>query len=248
MKKFNILDILYNEPPRSPNPYIDFDITVLDDDGNSIQLISDATFKHFLRTYYFDFWLLTPSYYDTVQERHIELIEDAPEAAQYLGYSFNQWKEDRKHGFLRLYEALMAKYNPINNYDKTIHSTMQNKGTEQNELTKIGSEKDTFVKGAETTTLSKTAYDSNTYLPNTKSEDLTYTDTNTKKYSADNDTRKDTNVKSFTNRVDEYDYHEYGNIGVTTTQQMITSQFPLTDLDSLKRYIVNLFVHENLIL
>lgn len=247
MKKFNILDIIYNEPVRTP-PYIDFTITVLDDDNNSITLITDATFKDFLRSYYFDYKFMTPGYYDTVQEEWVELIDDAPQAAQLLGFHFNQWKQDRAHGFLRLYEALMAQYNPIHNYDKTIKSTMDYKGSETDDLTRSGSEKDTFVKGAETTTLSKTATDSSTYYPNTKSEDLTYTDTNTKKYGADNDTRKDTTVKSFTNRQDEYNYHEYGNIGVTTTQQMITSQFPLTDLDQLQRYIVNLFVHENLIL
>lgn len=243
MRKYNILDILYNEPSRTP-PYIDFEITVLDDDGNSITLITDATFKDFLRQYYFDFWYMTPSYYNTVTDTHVELAPDVATAAQMLGYHFNQWKADRAHGFLRLYEALMEQYNPIHNYDKTIHSTMNYKGKEKDELTKSGSEQLQMSKAQDVLTVSKTAYDSDSFNPNTKSVEDAKTDTNTQSYN----NRKDTRDKSFENRIDEYDYREYGNIGVTTTQQMITSQFPLTDIDALKRYIVNLFVHENLVL
>ena len=243
MRKYNILDILYNEPSRTP-PYIDFEITVADDDGNSITLITDATFKDFLRQYYFDFWYMTPSYYNSVTNQHVELAPDVATAAQMLGYHFNQWKADRAHGFLRLYEALMEQYNPIHNYDKTIHSTMNYKGKEKDELTKSGSEQLQMSKAQDVLTVSKTAYDSDSFNPNTKSVEDAKTDTNTQSYN----NRKDTRDKSFENRIDEYDYREYGNIGVTTTQQMITSQFPLTDIDALKRYIVNLFVHENLVL
>ena len=243
MKKYNILDILYNEPERTP-PYIDFDITVTDDNGNSIQLISDSTFKDFLRGYYFSFMFLTPSYFDTVQNREIELISTVSDAGRYLGYRFNQWKADRQHGFLRLYEALMANYNPIHNYDKTIHSTMEYDGKEKNEFTKTGTETSQAIYGEEQNIESKTPYDSGTFLDNTKNVTPTHTDTSNLNFT----NRKDTSERSFTDRVDTYNYRESGNIGVTTTQQMITSQFPLTDLDSLKRYIVNLFVHENLIL
>lgn len=243
MKKYNILDLLYNEPSRTP-PYIDFGMTTVDGDGNTITLIDDSTFRDYLRQYYFDFWYMTPSYYDTVANQHVELAPDVATAAQMFGYHFNQWKADRIHGFLRLYEALMENYNPIHNYDKTIHSTMDYKGSETDELTKSGSEQLQMSKGQDTLTVSKTAYDSGTFNPNTKSVEDAKTDTNTQSFT----NRKDTNVKSFNLREDEYDYHEYGNIGVTTTQMMISSQFPLTDLDQLRRYIVNLFVHENLVL
>ena len=156
----------------------------------------------------------------------------------------SQWKADRQHGFLRLYEALMEEYNPIHNYDKTIKSTTDYRGKETDDLTFSGSEQLAQQKGLNETTISKTPYDDTNFIPNTKSSNAMHTDTDTKSFT----NRKNTNEKTFTNRQDEYNYHEYGNIGVTTTQQMITSQFPLTDLDALKRYIVNLFVHENLVL
>ena len=60
--------------------------------------------------------------------------------------------------------------------------------------------------------------------------------------------RKTETEKAFDERVDTYNYREWGNIGITTSQQMITSQFPLTELDKLQHYIVNDFVHNNLII
>ncbi len=79
--------------------------------------------------------------------------------------------------------------------------------------------------------------------------------------------RQDTNVKSFTNREDDtwtrygktpdgttderHDItieHTHGNIGVTTSQQMILSQFPIEDFDEIEHYTVNEFVHKYLVL
>lgn len=236
MKKYNILDILYNEPERTP-PYIDFDITVTDDDGNSIQLISDSTFKDFLRGYYFSFMFLTPSYFDTVQNREIELIPTVSDAGRYLGYRFNQWKADRQHGFLRLYEALMAKYNPIHNYDKTIHSTMEYDGKEKNEFTKSGTETSQAIYGEEQNIESKTPYDSGTFLDNTKNVTPTHTDTSNLNFT----NRKDTSERSFTDRVDVYDYRESGNIGVTTTQQMMQQQLDILPKVHIDDYIISSF-------
>ena len=63
-------------------------------------------------------------------------------------------------------------------------------------------------------------------------------DKNTKAFSD----RNDTTEKSFTNRQDETNEHTFGNIGVTTTQQMAMSSFDLAELAHLKEYIVNDFV------
>lgn len=243
MKEYNILDMLYNEPSRTP-PYIDFNISVLDEDGNTITLITNDTFKHLLQANYWSFKLVTPSYYNTVSEQYVELIPDVQSACQYLGYKFNKWKDDRQAGFYNLYKALRAKYNPIHNYDKVIDSETQYTGKEKDEYSKSGTETNSKSYGEDTSIISKTPFDSNSFLDNTKEVNQTHTDTDTLSFT----NRKDTNEKSFTDRKDIYHYEERGNIGVTTTQQMITSQFPLTELDSLQRYIVNMFVHENLIL
>lgn len=329
MKKWNICNLIYNDSSTPPFSYA---VSATDSEGNPVTLVSSTEFIQLLYQKYFTFYLLTPSFYDTEGEQHMELCPDILSAINYLHTIFTNWVNDRADGFLKLYEALRAEYNPIENYNKHIESTMENKGkettvetptgtetdtftpsgTETETLTKSGSEKntetpsgtetDTLVKTGSTTnthnsgsngvghvtTLSKTPYDSSGFLDAEKTVESPYTDNDVESFTDRTDTntksftgrktedeltftnRQDQNVKtftnrqdqtvksftnrktetekSFTNRVDEYKYHEWGNIGVTTSQQMIESQFPLTEKDNLPDYIVNLFVHENLII
>ena len=329
MKKWNIINLLIND--QSTPPY-DYSITYTDEDNNTTELISGADFCNLILQKYWSFWIMTPSYYDTVQNRYIEFCDNITDAIGFLHMTFENWASDRVEGFMKLYEALRGEYNPIENYNKNIESTMEYKGKETNTETPTGTETDTFTpsgtetdtltksgsekntetpSGTETdtltktgsttnthnsgsngvghvTTLSKTPYDSAGFLDAEKTVESPYTDNDVESFTDRTDTntksftgrktedeltftnRQDTNVKtftnrqnqtvrsftnrktehekSFTNRIDEYKYHEWGNIGVTTSQQMIMSQFPLTEKDKLKDYIVNLFVHENLVL
>lgn len=111
------------------------------------------------------------------------------------------------------------------------------------------------VDGAQSTDTSETEYgssgstrkDTNTKtFTNRKTEDeLSFTnrqDTNTKSFT----NRKDTTEKSYTNRQDETNEYTFGNIGLTTTQQMAMSSFDLAELAHLKEYMVNDFVNRYL--
>lgn len=80
--------------------------------------------------------------------------------------------------------------------------------------------------------------DTNTESFTNRSDEVTKTFTN----------RQTTDVKTFTNRKDEVSEHTSGNIGTTTSQMMIESQFPLTEKDSLANYIVASFVADNLMI
>lgn len=385
MKKWNIMNLIMNDNINN------YQIQVTDEEHQTHTLISSDNFKKILKQKYATFSLLTPSYYDTIENENVELVSTRPEAIAWFYDTFTTWKLDRQDGFLKLYEALRANYDPIRNYDKTIESTMEYKGTETNTNTPTGkeintntpsgtettvlsptgtetktigyagtetntigyagtetnsttyagsetntntptgSETDTTVKsgsesvghslGQKVSTVAKTTFDSQSWNDAEKTTDSAATDTDTTSFTDRQDTtthvytnrqttdtksftnrqdtdtksftnrqdtdtksftnrqdtetttftnrqdtqtksftnrntidelsfdgRQTTDVKSFTNRKDEYDYHEYGNIGVTTSQQMIESQFPLTEKDKLMQYIVNLFVHENLIL
>lgn len=385
MKKWNLMNLIMNDNTNN------YQIQVTDDEHQTHTLITSDNFKKILKQRYSQFALLTPSYYDTETNEHIELVTSRADAIDWFYNVFSTWKLDRQDGFLKLYEALRAKYNPITNYDKTIQSTTEYKGTETNTntptgkeinkntpsgietvtktpsgtetktvgyagtevnvhaidgteknsktysgtetntntpsgseqetLTKSGSEAVTHSIGQRVSTTAKTAYNDETFkdaektteaaaqdsdttnftsrqdtnvksfnnrsttdqksFTNRKDEDTkTFTnrqDTDTKSFTNRQDTetmsytnrqdeevksftnrqtidelsfdnRQTTDVKSFTDRVDEYNYREFGNIGVTTSQQMIESQFPLTEKDQLMHYIVNLFVHENLII
>lgn len=89
----------------------------------------------------------------------------------------------------------------------------------------------------------------------TNNRSVTYSslqDASTKSFSKDridetvkkfSEQRKDETTKEFTNRKDETNEYTFGNIGVTTTQQMAMSSFDLAELAHLKEYIVNDFVN-----
>ena len=329
MKKWNIINLIYNDNSTPPFSYA---VSATDSEGNPVELVSSLEFINLLLQKYFTFYLLTPSFYDTEGEQFIEFCPDTGSAIDYLHMVFTNWVNDRADGFLKLYEALRGDYNPINNYDRHIESTMENKGkettietpsgtetdtftpsgTETETLTKSGTEKntetpsgtetDTLVKTGSTTnthnsgsngvghvtTLSKTPYDSSGFLDAEKTVESPYTDNDVESFTDRTDTstksftgrktedelsftnrqdqtvktftnRQDQTVKSFTNRktetektftnrIDDYKYHSWGTTGQFTIQKMIESQFPLTEKDNLPDYIVNLFVHENLII
>ena len=244
MKMYNIANILYHDNPEFPDlPICEMTMTTDDDEGHPVTLITNEEFRIILMQKYFSFYIQTPSFYDTETKQNVELVPDLETAISYLADVFRVWKTSRIHGFMKLYEALMSNYKPWVNYDKTIHSTMEYSGTETNELTKSGTEQNNMVNAEVSSIIKKTAYDEDDYLDNTKTTTPAHTDTDTLSFS----NRKDTDVKSFNNRTDTYDYTEFGNIGVKSTQEIIMTSFTLTNLEDLKNYIVNYFVHENLI-
>lgn len=148
--------------------------------------------------------------------------------------------------------------------------TLSMSGTETDTLSKSGSEDRSFEKGDEDRKHYKTTYDNATPLLTdedklegvngvayTDKDTLEFTDrqdTNTKTFTNRQDTnthsftnRKDTSERSFTNRQDTVTEHTSGNIGVTTSQQMILSQFGITDPDNIEYYCVADFVRTCLI-
>ena len=323
LKKWNSAYLLFYDNTNS------YAVSAVNDEGDTVTLVTDAAFRSIINQKYFIFNILAPGFYDEDLHEWQNLITTRTEAIAYFKSVFDTWMNDKKAGYLKLYEALRASYVPTDNYDKTIHSTMEYTGTETNTNIPTGSETETYTKagtekitetpsGTETSTLtksgtetstetptgteqvqhsigqgtnttSKTTFDSSTFFDTEKSVEasktntdttsftdrqnetaLTFTDrhdtesktfTNTKTETETSYTnRQDKNTKTFTDRqtvdektfddrVDTYDYHEWGNIGVRSAQDLIINgQFPLTELDKLQHYIVNDFVHSNLII
>ena len=142
-------------------------------------------------------------------------------------------------------------------------------GTVKVESEKQGKESSTFNKGAENRETYKTTYDSATALL-TDSEklvgtngvayedttDLEFTnrkDVSTTSFGTGQNERKDITTKTFggssesEKRKDVTDSYVHGNIGVTTSQQMVLSTFPVEVADKIEHYTVNEFVHEYLV-
>ena len=385
-KKWNSAYILMND---NTNHY---DLTGTTTEGDSVTLFTDATFRQIMLSKYYIFNMLPGGYYDEDQNKWISLVNSKADAITYFKNLFTTWMTDKKDGYLKLYEALRAAYNPLNNYDKKIHSTMEYSGTETNTFSPTGLESVTLTKsgkelrtetpsgsestvltksgtetttetpsgtetktltktGAETTTetpsgqesvqhsigqavstSAKTTFDSSTFLDTERQTDAARTNTDTTSFNqrqtetalaftnredsevtsfddrqtetatsftnrqdaevtsfTDRQTevetsfdqrqdasvlsfnnrktedelsftnRQDTEVKSFTNRqdesvksfddrIDEYNLTEEGNIGIRSSQEMIQSQLPVTEIDRLQHYIINDFVHNNLII
>lgn len=211
---------------------------------------------------------------------------------------WNKWKRTIE----KWVNALEVEYEPLNNYDKTIDSTMGYSGSEVNTNTPTGSEITTTTKegsekttetpsGSESTTHTKagseqtqsqhgaqanetktSAYNSDNYEPQSKSSAEAFTDTDTTSFNNRQDTdtlsfnnrkteseteftdREDTttttfddrqtvDTKTFNDRVDTYHLREVGNIGVTTSQQMLRAELDL-QYWNLYNHVADLFINE----
>lgn len=243
-KYYNFYDILFHDASN-----FDYGISATIE-GVNVVLCSDNDFKSNIQTHFTDFQIINPVFYSVWDDQEVVTFQTLSDAINYVHGIFTRWKKDRLPAFIKLYQALNADYDPISNYDKTSKITTDYKGKEKTTTTPTGEEKDTFVKGAETntTTDSATTYDSSSEYETGKSVQgtLQYTDTTTTSFT----NRKTEEEKEYTSRQDEVNEHTTGNIGVTTSQQMIESQISLTDnmANNIPYYIVRDFVLHHLVL
>lgn len=311
-------------------------------------LLTSGEFFKLIRSKFYTYNFCTPIYYDYYQEKYVDSTDniDPGSTDDNVHNAYTQFKQiwdeycaDCKRLYGTLYDSIMQKYNPISNYDKHSHITLDYKGKETSETEYAGEETDTLTKsgkelnketpyGYETDTLTKSGTETNT-LEKTGKEKTTNSNaqqTNTNKVSAfdsgsseflnkeqnilgshddtseteygsssthrkdetttsfgiGNNARKDENKhefsqdrktenelsfnnrqdenvksftdrtdtteKSFTNRQDETNEYTYGNIGVTTTQQMAMSSFQMAEIAHIKEYIVSEFAKRYLVI
>lgn len=199
-----------------------YDKSVLD--GLNFEDVDNDTLKNILLMECGEFELLYPS---------LEFMKSA------LSLFSNKWKWTVK----KWTDALKIQYAPLENYDRfesysgkeTILNSGNsvNKHEEENNFSRSGSDSN----NTENTT---SAYNSNTYQPDNKSDNVTIygLKENNKNNVTDTVTPNLTEV-----RTPELENHIHGNIGVTTSQQMLQSELDLA-LWNLYENIVNLFKAE----
>lgn len=150
--------------------------------------------------------------------------------------------EREQHNIDRMYEAYFTDYNPLDNYDRNTHSSTRYEGTEKDSLSKSGSINHT--EGTQTTTdTTQTSPDSSENWKNTDKN------TNISGERTDSDSftdYKEENTKSFTNRIDTYDERTRGNIGVTTSMQMLRGELEGRTFD-IVLFFISKFVYETCI-
>lgn len=127
--------------------------------------------------------------------------------------------------YKKAYETLQLEYNPLDNYNgvtEFIHGKTKVKTTND-----IASKKVT-----DTMTDTPSGYNSSTYSNRDKTIDTSVADAYQDTITTDGDSYTDVEKK-------------HGNLGVTTSQQMINSQIEL-DTYSLNKWYIDLFANQNL--
>lgn len=155
---------------------------------------------------------------NTILEQCAEFELVYPEF-EYMQFSIGLWSKRWNRTFTKWYEALQINYEPLNNYDRTETWTETDTGSASSSDS-ASSESDNFV----------TAYNSDELHEQSRNEAA----------STGSQTAESTNTIVKTGRA-------YGNIGVTTSQQMLESELEIARFN-LVQQIVDVFKTEYCIL
>lgn len=165
-----------------------------------------------------------------------------------IKYYIGQWSSRRKPLWDRFYKAVLTEYDPLNNYDRTEKTTDYlthgHKVVTNDDMThghKVVTDDD--LTGGLTLENQISADNASTYQPDTKSinggkDQRDITETHSGKDERDLD-----ETHSGTDKRD-YDSHVYGNIGVTTSQQMLASELDIIPRLDLIDYVADDFHNE----
>lgn len=166
------------------------------------------------------------------------IAEDFGDVNDYMEDSVKELFVINKYKYSRLWESTQQEYNMIDNYDKNSTITITKSG-KQKETTKNGDvmstvdseTSDTTSIGERKTTNKVSPYDSNSmYDSNSSTIDNTQ-DSNINKVDGSTRTTKGDDVKTteFENYSETTTEHTAGNIGVTSSAQLIAGERELAD-------------------
>ena len=166
---------------------------------------------------------------------------------EYLKDRIGIWGEIWERTFDKWIKALSIDYEPLNNYDRTeiftdTHAREYADG--QSEKSKSSSNTATGSQSSSTTEQDVSAYDEEGYSDKQKETAGAFTN-QTGSGNAEGDITRDTTGTS--NDVTQHRARLYGNIGVTTSQQMLQSELDLATWN-LYEHISDIFIDEFCIL
>lgn len=163
----------------------------------------------------------------------------------FLKAAISVWSAERKDVWDKLYETTTYQYDPIENYDRIEEYSKSGSGISDTDSTSsINSSSrrssDNTQSGNSTSTTSQTAYNSASFADTAKTD----SSGSNRNSNSENDTSegistnsgkiKNSNSEIFRSRV-------HGNIGVTTSQQMIESQRNVVQF-CMTEFIINDFI------
>ena len=162
---------------------------------------------------------------------------------EYLKRNMNYWFARRLFDFERMYEALRTDYSPIENYDRKENITRdyENSGSDKASTT-LGSTTTSSNVGSNDNENKVSAYNESDYT-NREKDTQSYNSTVTNTGSGTDTTQTDYGLK----RKEVEDIRVHGNIGVTTSQQMIESEMSLRAKYDIYKIISREFEREFLV-
>lgn len=162
---------------------------------------------------------------------------------EYLKQNINYWFARRLFDFGRMYEALRTEYSPIENYDRKENITRdyENSGTDKASTT-LGSTTTSTNIGSNDNENKVSAYNESDYT-NREKDTQSYNSTVTNSGSGTDTTQTEYGLK----RKEVEDIRVHGNIGVTTSQQMIESEMSLRAKYDIYKIISREFEREFLV-
>lgn len=174
------------------------------------------------------------------------------------------WFLTHQWNIQHLYNLLLAEYNPIHNYDRDETITIdvgENGGRGYNsEVTSTGDTSGDSTRTPDLTSTDDTtvkrnvsAFDSSEYQP--RDEDVTNatrTETGTDNIEShdetSNNTATDFQEQTVNNRTENHVNHMEGNIGITTTQQMMQEEIALMKSFNLYDTVASMFENDMMVL
>lgn len=168
------------------------------------------------------------------------VAEDLASARDKFNSVFQRWNARNLHNFQMMYDALMAQYNPIENYDRHEEGGWNDSG---HTVTNNTSHTESSASASDTHSAEDkvAAFNSSDYEKNNKD-----TSTDTSSNSGQSDGSSDGEVTS-SNSHTFNGYRVHGNIGVTTSMQMIQQEIEGRKID-LAKVIISQFVNDYCIL
>ena len=162
---------------------------------------------------------------------------------EYPKRNINFWFARRLFDFERMYEALRTDYSPIENYDRKENITRdyENSGVDKASTT-LGSSTTSTNIGSNDNENKVSAYNESDYT-NREKDTQTYNSTATTTGSGTDTAQTEYGLK----RKEVEDIRVHGNIGVTTSQQMIESEMSLRAKYDIYKIISKEFEREFLV-
>lgn len=154
------------------------------------------------------------------------------------------WSKKMYPTFEKWIQALNKDYNPIENYNRVEESTLDHvgSGTNKNKVSESGKNDSTSkTKVDETNTDKVTGYDSSTF--ENKNQNIIDNNTSGENHStySDSNNSEGSTTDKFNDKTIS---HISGNIGVTTSQQMLESELKLRREYNIYDMITDLFISE----